>query len=142
MTSLAAVGPCRRPREGFERVDSGKLVLVVGGKLRQELAAGETFKEWYEEAQQNGMARSVSDADVNQAEGHIEESANCKSNDAHVLALAQVSGARMLYTHDQRLIDDFKNKDLISDGKVYSTPHSGKFTPGHRRLLDTAKCGV
>ncbi|MDE0306934.1 MAG: hypothetical protein OXI87_18940 [Albidovulum sp.] len=55
------------------------------------------------------------------------KSANCESNDQHVLALARISGARLLYTNDQKLMDDFKNTELVSTpkGKVYRTPPDG-----------------
>ena len=45
-----------------------------------------------------------------------------RSNDPHVLALARASGARLLYTGDNDLIADFKNKQFIDKprGKVYS----------------------
>lgn len=37
----------------------------------------------------------------------------CRSNDAHVLAVAHVSGARTLATNDQALTDDFKDPKLL-----------------------------
>ena len=48
---------------------------------------------------------------------------NVKSDDYHILALARASGARILYTKDSKLIDDFKNKKLIDKprGKIYSS---------------------
>ena len=46
----------------------------------------------------------------------------CQSNDQHVIALAIVSGARLLYSNDRRLQRDFKDRRLIDPpGKVYST---------------------
>ena len=47
---------------------------------------------------------------------------NVRSDHIHVIALANASGARLLYTEDKGLMDDFKNKDLISKprGTVYS----------------------
>ena len=60
----------------------------------------------------------------------LQDAGACQSNDLHVLALAQVSGARLLYSNDLSLHQDFGNRDLISRprGKIYSTP----------RLSDTA----
>lgn len=37
----------------------------------------------------------------------------CTSNDAHVLAVAQLSGARTLATNDRALTEDFKNAALL-----------------------------
>ena len=61
----------------------------------------------------------------------------CRSDDEHVLALAVVSGARLLYTNDTALIADFKNREIIANprGKVYSTAVSNRVTATHRRLL-------
>ncbi|MBV8524835.1 MAG: PIN domain-containing protein, partial [Acetobacteraceae bacterium] len=45
------------------------------------------------------------------------------SNDRHILALAIVSRARILFTRDEKLMDDFTNKVIISRprGKCYSS---------------------
>ena len=61
----------------------------------------------------------------------------CQSNDLHVLALAQVSGARLLYSNDLTLHQDFGNGDLINGprGKIYSTRAGGQIQDSHRRLL-------
>lgn len=52
------------------------------------------------------------------------------SNDAHVLALARLSGARLLYTDDRPLMADWKNKTLLDRprGSIYQTAK-------HRPLL-------
>ena len=61
----------------------------------------------------------------------------CKSNDLHVLALALVSGARLLYTNDTALINDFGNPGIVARprGKIYTTAKSTNVTDAHRRLL-------
>ena len=129
-------------QEFFEWVDSGRLVLVIGGKLKAELLAYGNFGEWLKEALRNGAAHDVVDSELKQRGEDLRKSGDCRSNDTHVLALAQVSGARLLYTNDQKLIDDFKNRALISRpaGKVYKTPVDGSFTDDHRKLLGTANC--
>ena len=65
----------------------------------------------------------------------------CKSNDLHVLALALVSGARLLYTNDTALIDDFGNREVIARprGKIYTTARNADVTDAHRRLLAAAR---
>ena len=67
----------------------------------------------------------------------------CRSNDEHVLALALVSGARLLYTNDAALIADFKDREIVVNprGKVYTTAVHNRVTATHRRLLgDRALC--
>ncbi len=61
----------------------------------------------------------------------------CKSNDVHVLALALVSGARLLYTNDAALKDDFGNPEIVARprGKIYTTARTANVTDAHRRLL-------
>jgi len=70
-------------------------------------------------------------------EDKIQAEDRLKSDDAHVVALAIVSGARLLYSKDVDLHEDFKNSKIISDprGKVYSTYQSGEFRGAHRKLL-------
>ena len=45
----------------------------------------------------------------------------CKSNDHHIIALARISRARLLYTIDSALQQDFKNRHLLSRprGRIY-----------------------
>jgi len=45
-----------------------------------------------------------------------------RSDDAHVLALARASGARLLYTADRNLAADFKDRRFVNRprGKVYT----------------------
>ena len=84
-----------------------------------------------------GMVKRVKDKDVDTFVGELNKLHICRSNDSHVIALAQISGARLLYTNDRDLQDDFKDKRLISKprGKIYSTPNSKEFTRVHKRLL-------
>ena len=55
-------------------------------------------------------------------ERSLRERADLRSDDPHVLALARWTGVRLLYTGDQNLIADFKDKQFIDHprGKVYS----------------------
>ena len=107
-----AVQPIRRWLRG-----GGKIVYATGGKFADEIGA--RARAQLAELDRSGRAIYVPDEDVQpvveQLEGHV------RSDDPHVLALARSSGARVLYTHDQDLIDDFTDKDIINRprGKVY-----------------------
>ncbi len=111
--------------------------LVVGGKLRKELGRVNLFQEWAREAQLSGKLRSINDERVNQNTAKLEAKRNYRSNDPHVIALAQISGVRLLYTNDKRLQDDFRNEMLIDDpqGQIYETLKGKKFTATHKGLL-------
>ena len=53
----------------------------------------------------------------------LRERADLRSDDPHVLALARYKHVRLLYTGDQDLVADFKNKQFVDRprGKVYAS---------------------
>ena len=118
-------------------IDSGKGQLIVGGQLRRELAENQAFRLWLQQALLKGRARSVSDAEVERRATYLKQAGLCRSNDSHIVALAQLSNARLLYSNDDDLRRDFGNKQLIDQprGKVYSTKQSNDFQESHKRLL-------
>lgn len=120
----------------IENKDNGH--LVVGGKLLEELNKVSEFREWAKQAVNSGSIRIINKEKVDARENGLRKKPMYKSNDPHVIALAQVSGARLLYTNDERLQEDFNTKELIDKprGKVYTTLHGREaFSRDHRRLL-------
>lgn len=112
-----------------------RLRLVVGGKLRQELDAAGVPRDWLQEAVKAGRVRYFDDREI---DDKTEELApGCRSNDPHIVALAQISGARLLYSDNGRLHGDFKNPGLIDNphGAVYSTMKGDRLTGGQKKLL-------
>ena len=135
----------------FNWITNGNGKIVIGGKLRKELGRSQAFLEWSLDAAQTGRMISLIDDSVNAKTAQLRKEAKHKSNDPHILALAQVSGARLLYTNDRRLQNDFKNRDIIGhpEGKIFSTGTNkdgtiqyGKFTQSKKRLLERAKCAT
>ena len=129
-----------RPPAGkrfFDWLSSPRGQLVFGGKLRAELSRDERFQRWLTSAIRYGRARSVIDEDVEERAQELHRTRVCKSDDEHVLALALVSGARLLYTNDAALIDDFGNPEIVARprGKIYTTARNADVTDAHRRLL-------
>ena len=127
-----------RPEAGkafFEWIDSGNGSLVTGGKLHRELTHTHTFQEWWKQAALSGRIKQFNDQKIDDRAKELK--GLCKSNDPHIIALAQISGARFLYSNDGNLHKDFKNKKLISNpkGTIYSTKKCDDFTPDHRKLL-------
>ena len=102
-------------------LDSGKGRLAIGGLLRSELSRSEKIKAWLQQALLSGGARSVPDEIVDQEAAELAANESLRSNDEHVLALARLSGARLLYSRDQALHDDFKDTRLVDKprGKIY-----------------------
>ena len=127
-----------------ERIDEGRLILVTGGKLADELACNSRFSSWSSVAAQYGKILSVNGKRVDAIAEKLRNSRTCNSDDEHVIALAQVSGARLLFTNDPDLQSDFKTKELVDNprGKIYSTKESKDLTRAHRRMLaDKSLCG-
>lgn len=115
-----------RPEAGvefFKWLSSGKGRLVAGGKLRRELSGNMKFRSWWQQAQLAGRTKAVGDTEVDEQTRKVERSGGYRSDDPHVLALAQISGARLLYTNDRDLQRDFGNPELIGPprGKIYTT---------------------
>ena len=139
-------GGTDRPEAGvkfFEWLNTGKGCLVTSAELRKEiLRNAPRFEEW---ARQALLAKRIVDVNGSEVNARTEQLRTEKikskgayrSNDPHVLALAQVIGVRLLYSDDGKLQRDFKNRELINSprGKVYSTPESGRFLPNHKHLL-------
>lgn len=135
----------------FKWLNSGKGRLVIGGKTKVELYQNGNFARWAK--QQVLAARLVShgreskkmrfasvveydDTAIEAETRRIEKQKLLfESNDLHVIALARVSGARLLYSKDGKLQQDFKNEHLVHSprGKVYSNK-------AHQHLLDQNLC--
>lgn len=129
-----------RPPAGkkfFNWINTGTGRMVVGGELLKELDKLERFRKWRLGARRSGHLRVVNRQVIEKRTADLRAEGSYRSTDPHVLALAQVSGARLLFSNDKGLHRDFKNKRLIDDprGKVYSTIRTESFRPSHKRLL-------
>ncbi len=111
--------------------------LVVGGKLREELAKSGAFSQWYRQAINAGWITTIDDSAVNERTEALKKAKSCRSDDEHIIALAQLSKARLLYSNDTNLQYDFGNPRLINNprGKVYSTRINKEFGESHQKLL-------
>ena len=126
-------------------VDYQGLRLVVGGELLDELDKNQNFRTWRVVARSYGRIQIIGRRIVEPLTNQLRSSKSCVSNDAHVIALAQASGARLLFSNDKDLHQDFKDKQLIDNprGKVFSTNEDTSLTRTHRRLLnDSSLCVV
>lgn len=124
-------------REFFDWIDSGRGRLVAGGRLLRELDRNRVFREWRLQAVLAGRIELLNDAAVDRRTEQLMKADACRSNDEHVIAVAQLGGPRLLYSNDGDLQDDFADKGLIDRprGKVYSTKERRDLRPEHRRLL-------
>ena len=125
-------------KEFLDWVNKGSGRLVSGGKLLQELeSASPGFRQWAATAISAGKMRLANAGEVDSRTTELLRQQRCRSNDPHVIALAQVSGARLLYSNDTTLHADFKDRSLIDNpaGSVYTTNQGKSFTRARRRLL-------
>ena len=130
-------------RHFLDWLDEGNGRLVVGGKLWRELSEYGHFQKWFQVAITSSRAFRFKDAKIDDKETEIRSSQVCQSNDEHVLALALVSGARLLFTNDLNLQQDFGNHEIINSprGRVYTTVRHKDVRPTHRNLLNrTDQC--
>lgn len=111
--------------------------LVIGGELRRELNGYARFQLWLRTATRRNIVRSVPDEQVESETRKLREQRICKSDDEHVLALARVSGARLLFTNDRDLQNDFRDRSIIGGtrGRIYTTHDYDDVRVAHRNLL-------
>ena len=131
---IVAPKPIPAARAFKEFMIAGPCCLVVGGsRLRGELGRGfstpdrakqTTITEWVAQIQQAGRLRSEDDVKVDRKAKEIKELNLCKSKDWHIIALAQISGARLLYSADDDLRQDFADTRLINNPRGKTCPRN------------------
>ncbi len=89
--------------------------IVVGGQLAREVDRVNAARRFVKVLLQAGRARRIPENITEREIGVVADL--CDSNDPHVIALARVSGARVLCSHDKTLHRDFTNLVLISNPK-------------------------
>ena len=120
------------------KIQTGEIHVAVGGGLRQELEGSTVFQIWARDAALAGIVHYYNDNQVDEKTEKLKNADTCVSNDQHVIALAQISGARLLYTNDKRLQRDFGNPRLIAEppGVIFTTNDSKNLTEEQEALLN------
>lgn len=130
-------GRRRRARRGHaaesSRRPGGVIVYSTAGKFRAEISRAARVR--LDELRRSGHARFFNESELNAGRGLVAEE-RMASNDWHVLALAAVSRAEVLYTADRDLMNDFRDKRVMGNlrGKIYSGAKS-------RGILHPDMCG-
>ena len=122
-------------------ISSGNGRLISGGKLHVELRrASADFQQWASVARGAGQLTIFDDDELQPQVDYFDAHRSRRSNDPHVLALAIVSGARLLYSNDHALQQDFTDRNLIDGprGRVFSTRVNSRFDRPKQRLLRNA----
>ena len=120
--------------DAINRVRSGRIRLVTGGKNLVELSNNAAIRTQITRWTGLGLAIRVDDQSITEEVRRVVASRLCKSNDEHIIALAKVSKARTLCTDDNDLQTDFKNTRLLTPkGRIFKDST-------HARLFDRIKC--
>ena len=122
-------------------VKDGHVKLIVGGKLLDELGKNSNIERWITNLHRMGRIVSLTSKDRRDVKCRTEElrkRSTCRSNDEHIIALAQIKHVRLLVTADRDLRKDFGNPDLIDGprGKVYP---SGASLSTRKKFLNRAE---
>jgi hypothetical protein len=101
-------------------LSSSSKIAIGGTKLKAEYSKVKRLTKVSLTLQSRGQIY-IRDADVvDQKEQHIKAVIHHASDDEHILALAMISGARLVYSHDKALHQDFCDPHILSPrGRVY-----------------------
>jgi hypothetical protein len=93
---------------------------VHGGKLTREYLKLKRLARILKELDRQGILRKVPDSEVDALTTVLCKERACVSDDEHIIALARVSGVRLLCSLDKSLHKDFTNPALLKPpGSVY-----------------------
>jgi hypothetical protein len=96
------------------------VVLSYGGRLADELLGDAENRRWLTRLDEAGKARIADYEEVEAITLELIDGCVCSSTDPHIVALARISGARILCTNDEKLEDDFRNRSLVNPpGRIY-----------------------
>jgi hypothetical protein len=111
----------------------GRAVAVHGGHLTVEYSRMTRIRRLLLELGRRGALRKVEDGPVELATANFAEK-GIRSDDPHILGLAQVSIVRLLCSHDQDLHADFTNPALLQpQGSVYQDSDHAPLIARHCR---------
>lgn len=124
---------------GWLQAKNGR-IAYGGTQSIKEIAAGSAkYRRLLRVLNQSGQTIEAPKDAVDQVANVLES--ECRSNDPHVVALARVSGARLLWSFDEDLRTDFGSKELLLPphrGKVFNSMDGSTF---HDHLLGkTCNC--
>tara|TARA_R110001592_G_scaffold346309_1_gene638817 strand:+ start:197 stop:634 length:438 start_codon:yes stop_codon:yes gene_type:complete len=114
----------------YQKLTKGELHLALGGKLTKELSKT-GMRRILIELNRRGATKIYPTNEINAETKKLQNLNICASNDHHVIALARISRARVLFSLDHNLHKDFRDRNFINRprGSVYSsTNHANLLT--------------
>ena len=126
----------RAGREFFDWLETPGARLVVGGQNYDELTENRRFEKWAEVAIADGRLRPFAREKI-EAEMAELSTQHIRSNDRFIIALARVANARILYSNDGDLGEDFKDRTLVPNprGRLFPMGDSENASRHRRDLL-------
>ena len=115
------------PVRNWMRTRNGKIAYSPTENMEKELSRHNKMREQFERYRETDKLRLVPPNEVEQAMNSLPD---LRSDDPDIIALAQVSGVKLLVSGDVNLHTDFKR---IVGGKIYQTQ-------AHKRLLRNDLC--
>ena len=103
-------------KEWIEK-NGGKLAYSPTDTFVTELEKAPNMKNLIYRYKQLGKIKSKPKEEVEKKAKELKDL--IRSNDPHIIALAQVANVKLLITDDLKLRDDFTNNEFIKQGKVY-----------------------
>lgn len=95
-------------------------IAIGGGKLAGEYQNNRKMISLLNKLGQSGQVHRLPNDAVDRKQVEIETLKNAASDDPHILAIAALSNARILVSHDQPLHQDFTSTLFFSQrGRVY-----------------------
>ena len=127
--------PSNDAKPVIDSIEKRRMLLVIGGKNAEELLLNKGVSRWIKGLVRANVARVIQESDIEQEEQILPALGPLQSNDRHILALARASGARLLFSRDNDLVQDFKNRTFVDEprGSVYKNR-------SHSHLLRSATC--
>ena len=120
-------------RKGLE---NGRVRIVGGGQLSKEYAKDGSVLRLFNELLRSGRARLVDHDEVYRITKEVKNQGKCRSNDAHIIALAKVGGVRLMCSNDGDLRRDFVDADILGPrGNLFSRK-------SHQHLLREHCAGI
>ena len=98
------------PVRGWIESGRGRIVYSTGGQFANEI--GDKAKVKFLEYVRAGNAKLVPHRDFAEIEKRLRSDRRLRSNDPHIIALARASGARLLFSGDRNLIQDFTSSQI------------------------------
>ena len=115
------------PIRNWMKTKNGKMAYSPTEKMERELKRHNKMRERFDRYRETQKLKLVPPNEVDQAMSSLQ---GLRSDDPDIIALAQVSGVKLLVSNDENLHSDFKT---VVRGKIYQTS-------AHKRLLRNDLC--